>query len=257
MAPAPGADRALLDEAVLLARMAGEFTLSYFRSKALVVETKADGTPVTAADKGAERLLRAELANRHPGDGIYGEEEGETEGQTGRRWIIDPLDGTQAFTHGVPLYVNLLALEDERGMVVGVINMPALAETVSAGRGLGCFCNGVRTRVSDRGALPGSYVCSSGFDYWDEDALLRLKRAGVRMRTWGDGYGYALVATGRIEAMVDPVAALHDLAPMPVILDEAGGRFTDMAGRDGVEGGSGLATNGAIHDPLLAVLAGQ
>jgi histidinol phosphatase-like enzyme (inositol monophosphatase family) len=257
MPAGPPADQALLEEAVGLARMAGEFTLSYFRSSELVVEAKQDGTPVTDADRGAERLLRLELARRHPGDGIYGEEEGESEGDTGRRWIIDPLDGTQAFTHGIPLYVNLLAVEDQHGIVAGVINIPALAETVSAGRGLGCFCNGARTRVSSQTELAGSYVCSSGYDYWDDDALLRVKRAGMRMRTWGDGYGYALVATGRIEAMVDPVAAVYDLAPMPVILEEAGGRFTDLAGHDDVAGGSGLATNGAIHEPLLALLTSE
>jgi histidinol-phosphatase len=256
MATAPPADHALVDEAVTLARMAGEFTLSYFRSGELVIEVKQDGTPVTEADRGAERLLRSELARRHPADGIYGEEEGESEGNTGRRWIIDPLDGTQAFTHGIPLYVNLLAVEDEHGIVAGVINIPALAETVSAGRGLGCFCNGARTHVSGQTELAASYVCSSGYDYWDEGALLRLKRAGMRMRTWGDGYGYALVATGRIEAMVDPAAAAYDLAPMPVIVGEAGGRFTDLAGRNDIAGGSGLATNGAVHEALLAVLAG-
>jgi fructose-1,6-bisphosphatase/inositol monophosphatase family enzyme len=105
--------------------------------------------------------------------------------------------------------------------------------------------------------LSASYVCSSGYDYWDEDALFRLKRSGLRMRTWGDGYGYALVATGRIEAMVDPVAAVYDLAPMPVIVEEAGGRFTDFTGKSDVAGGNGLATNGAIHEVLLAVLSGR
>jgi histidinol phosphatase-like enzyme (inositol monophosphatase family) len=257
MATSPPADQALLDEAVALARMAGDFTLSYFRSSELIVEAKRDGTPVTEADRGAERLLRAELARRHPGDGIYGEEEGETAGHTGQRWIIDPVDGTQAFTRGVPLYVNLLAVEDEYGIAAGVINIPALAETVWAGRGLGCFCNGVRAHVSSQAELSASYVCSSGYDYWDEEPLLRLRRSGLRMRTWGDGYGYALVATGRVEAMVDPVAALYDLAPMPVIVGEAGGRFTDFTGRNDIAGGNGLATNGAIHEALLAVLTGD
>jgi histidinol-phosphatase len=257
MDPPPRTDPALLDEAVGLARMAGDLTLSFFRSPGLTVERKEDGTPVTEADKGAERLLRTELARRHPGDGIYGEEEEEKGSDTGRRWIIDPVDGTKAFTRGVPLYVNLLAVEDEHGMAVGVINMPALSETVYAGRGLGCFCNGERARVSDRTTVAGSYLCASGFDYWDEEVLLRVKRAGLQMRTWGDGYGYALVATGRVEAMADPVAALYDLAPMPVILREAGGRFTDWSGRDGPAGGSGLATNAAVHDALLAVLGGS
>ena len=248
-------DRALLDEAVALARQAGEFTLTHFRT-GLDVGRKSDGSPVTAADRGAERLLRLELERRHPADGVFGEEEAETFGTSGRRWIIDPIDGTKAFTHGVPTFCNLLALEDEDGPAIGVINMPALGETVYAGRGLGCFCNDASAHVSARDTLAGSYLTTSGFDYWDDSALLRVKRSGLQMRTWGDGYGFALVATGRVEAMADPTAALYDLAPMPVILTEAGGRFTDWSGRPGAGLGSGVATNGAIHDALLEILTG-
>ena len=255
--PRPAADpvdRDLLDQAVSLARSAGDLTLEHFRRAGLVVDRKDDGTPVTVADRGAERLLREELARLHPGDGVYGEEEGETAGQTGRRWIIDPIDGTKAFVHGVPTFANLLALEDELGPALGVINLPALGETVYAGRGLGCFCNDLPARVSTRSSLAGSYLCSSGFDYWDEATLLAVKRSGLRMRTWGDGYGYALVATGRVDAMVDPAAALYDLAPMPVILAESGGRFTDWSGASGAGGGNGVASNGHLHPALLEVL---
>jgi histidinol-phosphatase len=247
--------RALLDEAVELARRAGEVTLRYFRHPELVVEAKADGTPVTEADRQAERLVRAELARRHPGDGVLGEEEGEQRSETGRRWILDPLDGTKAFSRGVPLYANLLAVEDEQGLAVGVINLPALGETVYAARGAGCWCNDAPARVSERASLVGSYLASSGYAHWDEDRLLRLKRAGLQLAGWGDGYGYALVATGRIEAMADPQAALYDLAPMPVILAEAGGRFTDWAGDPDPGRGTGLASNGALHGELLALLA--
>src|SRR3954447_7075606 len=146
-------DQALLDEAVALTRAAGELTLDYFRTVDLEIEQKGDGTPVTAADKGAERLLREELDKRHPDDGVFGEEEAEKLGTSGRRWIIDPIDGTKAFTHGVPLYTNLVALEDAEGIAVGVINMPALGETVYAARGLGCFCNGEPAHVNDRTEL--------------------------------------------------------------------------------------------------------
>jgi histidinol-phosphatase len=245
-----------MEEAVALTRQAGELTLTYFRAPGLQVDRKGDGTPVTEADRGAEALLRRELARRHPGDGVYGEEEGEVPSETGRRWIIDPLDGTRAFTRGVPLYVNLLALEDEHGIAIGVINMPALGETVYAGRGLGCFANGNPVRVSSTGDLAGAYLSASGFEHWDEDALFRVKRAGLRLRTWGDGYGYALVATGRVDAMVDPEVALYDVAPMPVIMAEAGGRFSDWSGRADPAGGSAVATNGTLHDAVLALLAG-
>ncbi|MCU1352217.1 MAG: Histidinol-phosphatase [Acidimicrobiales bacterium] len=252
---APPVDPELLEEAVTLARQAGELTLQHFRSATLQVERKGDGTPVTEADKGAERMIRVELARRHPEDGILGEEEAELEGSSGRRWIIDPIDGTKAFTHGVPLYTNLVAVEDEHGIAVGVINVPALGETVYAGRGLGCFCNGAPCRVNDTAEVAGAYLSSSGYSAWADDVLLRAKRARLMLRTWGDGYGYVLVATGRIEAMYDPAAALYDLAPMPVILAEAGGRFTDLAGGPGPGGGSGLASNGRLHDELLALLA--
>jgi histidinol-phosphatase len=256
-APPPAAPVELLNEAVDLARQAGELTLGYFRSAGLVVEEKSDGTPVTQADREAERLLRHELERRHPGDGIVGEEEGDKPSETGRRWIIDPLDGTKAFARGVPLYANLVAVEDEHGLMVGVINVPATGETVYAGRGLGCFLNGTRTGVNGQSSVRDSWLSSSGWAHWDEACLLRLKRAGLQMVGWGDGYGYLLVATGRIEAMADPAAALHDLAPMPVIFDEAGGRFTDWSGSVDPGSGTGLATNGRIHDDLLALLAGD
>ena len=251
----PPVEPELVDEAVALAHLAGELTLRYFRSADLQVDLKGDGTPVTAADQGAERLLRDELAGRYPDDAILGEEEPESSGRSGRRWIIDPIDGTKAFTHGVPLYSNLLALEDEHGIAIGVINLPALGETVYAGRGLGCFSNGAPASVSSRSGLEGAYLTSSGYGSWTDATLLAAKHAGIELRTWGDGYGYALVATGRAEAMLDPAAELYDLAPMPVILAEAGGTFTDVDGQPGPGRGSGLATNGLIHDELLALLS--
>ena len=134
---APPVDEATLDRAVAMARTAGDLTLQWFRSSDLAVDRKDDGTPVTAADRAAERHLRELLAADFPDDGILGEEEAPVDSRSGRRWIIDPIDGTKAFTCGVPLYSTLLALEDEHGIAVGVVHLPALAETVWAGRGLG------------------------------------------------------------------------------------------------------------------------
>lgn len=250
----PPADPNLLDTAVELARMAGAEAMRHFRTDDLVVDRKGDGTPVTIADRSAERLLREELARRHPDDTVLGEEEGVTTGTSGRRWLVDPIDGTKAFTHGVPTWSTLLAVEDEHGLAVGVIDLPALGETVYAGRGLGCFCNGRPARVSDREVVPGSYLTTSGFDYWPVEVLLAVRHSGMQMRTWGDGYGYALVATGRVEVMVDPSAALWDLAAMPVIISEAGGRFSDWSGTVRPDGGNGVATNGRLHDAVLGVL---
>jgi histidinol phosphatase-like enzyme (inositol monophosphatase family) len=250
----PAIDQETLDTAVTLLRAAGQRTLRWFRATDLEVEQKGDGTPVTAADRDAERYLRERLAEAFPRDGVLGEEEPPTEGSSGRRWILDPIDGTKAFTCGVPLYSNLLALEDEHGIAVGVINLPALGETVWAGRGLGCFSDRGPARVSDHATLTGAYVVSSSLTHWPAGTVARLDAAGSVLRTWGDGYGYALVATGRAAAMVDPIVEPYDIGPMPVILAEAGGRFTDVEGHEGIEGGSGLGTNGHVHDALLAAL---
>jgi histidinol phosphatase-like enzyme (inositol monophosphatase family) len=247
-------ERSLLDDVVELVREAGELTLRWFRAQTLEIERKHDGTPVTAADKAAERFLREQIHARWPDDSVLGEEEEDHHGTSGRTWIIDPIDGTKAFTHGVPLYSNLLSVRDEVGDAISVVNLPALGETLYAGRGLGCWDNGERARVSDRTELDGAYLCSCGFDYWPEESLLAVKRAGMVLRTWGDGYGYVLAATGRIEAMVDPEVALWDVAPMPLIFSEAGGRFSSLDGRDGAEHGTGIATNGILHDELLALL---
>jgi histidinol-phosphatase len=249
--------QALLEEAVDLARRAGEITLRWFQRADLEIDSKSDGTPVTAADRAAERFLRDEIAARYPNDAILGEEEGTSTGTSGRRWIVDPIDGTQAFTCGVPLYTNLLAVEDTDGPAIGVVNVPALGETVFAGRGLGCFWNNSPARVSSRSSLAGAYLTTSGFDAWDEDMLLGALRSGAKLRTWGDGYGYVLVATGRAEVMVDPVAAEWDLAAMPIIMAEAGGRFTDLTGANRTDGGSGVATNGLLHDAVLGALVGR
>jgi len=254
-------DTALLDEAVSLVRAAGDLTLRWFQQEELAIESKGDGTPVTDADRAAERYLRNELAARYPDDAVIGEEEPSSAGTSGRTWVIDPIDGTKSFTHGVPLYSNLLALYDDDGCALGAINLPALGETVYAARGLGCFADGRRVNVSDRVSLDGGCVCTSGLGPWTPMQLDAMRVSGTLLRTWGDGYGFALVATGRIEAMVDPRVAVWDLGPMPVILDEAGGRYSDLDGNGDVvldpdRVSSSVASNGAVHDELLHALSG-
>lgn len=251
----PPAERSELEATLAIAREAGRSTLEWFRSSTLEVERKDDGTPVTAADRRAERIVRDRLAGIFDGDGVLGEEEPPVTSRTGRRWIVDPIDGTKAFTCGVPLYATLLALEDEHGIALGVIDIPALGEAVWAGRGLGAWTDTGPARVQPGTALEGAFVTSSAVSGWTGEQLEAIGAAGVHLRTWGDGYGYMLVATGRVAAMVDPAAAPYDVAPMPVILSEAGGRFTDLAGRERIDGGSGLASNGELHDALLALLA--
>lgn len=255
----PTADPTDLAFAIDLAIEAGTSTLEWFQNRALAVEHKGDGSPVTAADLAAEALVRSRLEAHHPDDSVVGEEHADTEGVSGRRWVVDPIDGTKAFTKGVPLYSTLIALIDEHGPAVGVIHLPALGETVAAGRGLGATFNGEPCRVSDHRTIDGAYATTSGFGYWPRDALQRVLDSNVIFRTWGDAYGYALVATGRAEAMIDPLANPWDVAPMAVIIPEAGGRFSNYDGveqADSWQRNSGVATNGAIHDELLALFAG-
>ena len=253
----PPVDPALLDDALAIARAAARTTLRWFAAADLEVERKGDGTPVTAADRAAEAHVRAAVAEGYPDDGVLGEEEAERFGTSGRRWIVDPIDGTKAFARGVPLYTTLLAVEDEHGLAAGVIVVPALDEVVWAGRGRGCWHDGAPARVSATATVEDAYLTTSGYSHWPEDMLLAVRRSGMQMRTWGDGYGYALVATGRVEAMVDPEVSVWDLAPLPVIISEAGGRFSTLDGRDDLWGGSGVATNGRIHQELLSAIAGS
>ena len=251
---APAADPDDLAFAIGIAVEAGTSTLEWFQNSALAVDHKSDGSEVTAADLAAETLVRARLAQRYPDDGVVGEEHEDTDGTSGRRWVVDPIDGTKAFTKGVPLYSTLIALIDEHGPAVGVIHLPGLGETVAAGRGLGATFNGEPCRVSSHATLQGAYATTSAFGYWPPADLQRILDSGVEFRTWGDAYGYALVATGRAEAMIDPLANPWDVAPMAVIIPEAGGRFSNYDGveqDDSWQRNSGVATNGRIHEALL------
>lgn len=248
---APPASATDLQNAVEFASEAGELTLTWFKGSRLELEHKSDGSPVTAADKAAEALLCDRIGAMYPDDSILGEEHGVRDGTSSRRWVIDPIDGTKAFSRGVELYSTLLCLEDEYGPAVGVIGLPALGEMVVAGRGLGCTWNGQPARVSSTSDLSQAIVCTSETGYWDPDLFGRLVKSGVEFRTWGDAYGYALVATGRVDAMVDPKAAYWDVAPVGVILSEAGGTFTGWDGSPGPGHGSGVGSNGVLHEALL------
>ena len=247
----------LLEFAVAIAREAGTSTLRHFRSTDLAVDRKVDDSPVTVADRQAEALLRERIRDAYPDDAIVGEEQDDVAGTSGRTWYLDPIDGTKSFVHGVPLFTNLVACEDRDGPLLGVINAPALGETTWAGRDAGCFHDDTPARVSAVGAIDRAYVMTSGFEWWPPPLRLLADRAPFTMRTWGDGYGYSLVATGRADAMVDPEAAPWDLAPLPLIIGEAGGRLTGLDGTPGVGSGSAVASNGLIHDELLAHFAGR
>jgi histidinol phosphatase-like enzyme (inositol monophosphatase family) len=250
-----------LDVARRIVERAGAHTLEYFRSGSLIVEHKADRSPVTIADRRAEELLREELRSAFPDDGILGEELGELGGTSGRRWIVDPIDGTQSFIRGVPLYGVLLGLEDRGACVVGCAGFPALGQTLYAARGGGAFCNGAVARVSAVTALADATVLSSdaGPRHCGDklEGFMRLLARAGRHRGWGDCYGYALVATGRAEVMVDPLLSPWDCAALVPIIEEAGGVFMDWNGVATIYGGSGMAMPPALRDAVLAAIRGD
>ncbi len=240
--------------AIELARAAGEFTQRFFGRRDLRVDAKADGTPVTDADRGAEALVVEAINQRFPDDAVLGEEHGGQTGTTGRQWVIDPIDGTKAFARGVPLYSNLVSLLIDGVPTVGVINLPAVNQTIWGGVGLGAFVNGDRCSVSSVSKPSDAFVVTSGFGAWPVGATERIGETGMKLRTWGDAYGYYLVATGQVEGMVDPIAELWDLAAPSVIVPEAGGTFTHHDGAQWTcapgELPSAVATNGLLHDTV-------
>jgi histidinol-phosphatase len=257
-----------LDAAVRMAREAGDLTLGYFRRPDLAVEFKADASPVTAADRAAEKLLRERIADEFPDDSILGEEFGATAGSSGYQWVLDPIDGTKSFVHGVPIYTTLVAVLAENEPRLGVIYAPACGEIVYAAKGGGCWYRDARSseaaptpaRVSGVRKLSESLLLTSEIASFatgrKNDALavyLELQRTARLARTWGDGYGYLMVATGRAEVMIDPVMNLWDAAPLQTVIEEAGGQFTDWQGRPTVHSGESIATNGLVAEEVLAI----
>jgi len=255
---APSLD-ALLAFALDAAWQAGRVTLGYYQS-GLAAERKADNSPVTLADRQAEQKLRELITAAWPDHALIGEEYGRQPGRvdSGYTWIIDPIDGTKSFISGVPFYAVLLALVKDDQPQLGVIHFPALNEMVYARRGGGCYWNGRPARVSSVSRLADAVLLASDLDTFArfnrQDAFQRLIDATYFQRTWGDAYGYALVATGRAEIMLDPVMALWDCGPLQVILEEAGGTFTDWRGTPTIFGGEAVATNGALFAPVMDLL---
>ena len=267
---APNDVAARLETAIAAAQLAGRETLRWFGDAGLVVDVKSDASPVTQADRAAEAILRRELLGAFPADAFLGEETGATAGTSGYEWIVDPIDGTKSFIRGVPLYATLVGCRHGGRGVLGVIAIPALDEMVHAARGGGAWhtkaaAAPVAAKVSAKSALRESLVCSSdftSFDRWSggkaagSAARSRIEEACGLVRTWGDGYGYLLVATGRADIMIDPLLNPWDAAAVDVVVTEAGGRFSDWHGRDSIESGDGIATNGLVHDAALGVIRG-
>jgi histidinol-phosphatase len=251
--------------ALELTDVADSITLARFRATDLVVETKPDHTPVTEADTAVERALRERLAAERPGDAILGEEFGSSEiPASGRRWIVDPIDGTANYVRGIPVWATLLALQEHDEMTVGVVSAPALHRRWWASRGAGAFGTDGLTKeprrlgVSGVRALEDAQLCISGLNEWEErgrlEALMSLVRRCWRTRGFGDFWTYMLVAEGVADLGCEAVVSLWDLAAPQVILEEAGGTFTDLGGVRTAAGGDALATNGLVHDQALALV---
>ncbi|MCC6508326.1 MAG: inositol monophosphatase [Pirellulaceae bacterium] len=252
-----------LAAALHLATTAGDSTLEYFQTDRFAVERKGDNSPVTIADKNAERLVRERLAQQFPNDAILGEEFGTQAGSTEFEWIVDPIDGTKSFIGGVPMYSTLLALVHQGKVLAGAIYIPPLREMIFAVQGRGAWWSyagkpAERAQVSTRDLAHGMFVTTQ-FDSFRkrgaETGLAKLEQASFVTRTWGDGYGYLLVATGRAEVMVDPIANPWDLASVQIVIDEAGGRFSSWQGKPTYSDGDGIGSNGVVHAQVLSFLA--
>lgn len=255
--------RPRLDLALTIAQEAGRITLEYFQRDDLEVDRKADDSPVTVADRRAEEHLRGRIAECFPADAILGEEFPDRAGTSGYRWILDPIDGTKAFIHGVPLYGTMVGVECDGQTLAGVVTIPALEECVYAGIGLGAWYVSKGqpprpARVSRRAPLSQGLFLTSEVANFDSvgrrDAYDRLQQASRLSRTWGDCYAYMLVAIGRAEVAVDPIMNPWDAAAVLPIIVEAGGQFTDWTGQRSIYSGQGVATNGLVHDEVLAIL---
>jgi histidinol-phosphatase len=248
--------------AVELAKLGGRLTLKYFQSTGVDVERKGDDSPVTIADKQAEELIRQQLSQRFPADAILGEEFGSAAGTSDYQWIVDPIDGTKSFISGVPIYSTLIGIVHQRECLGGVIYIPALDEIVFAAQGTGSW-HSIRgsdpslCRVSSRRLSQGLFVTTQLDSFARRGAgegYQKLEKASYISRTWGDGYGYLLVATGRAEVMVDPIANPWDLAAVQPVIEEAGGRFTSWSGESTVFGGDGVGSNALVHEEVLTML---
>ncbi len=259
------ASRADLDLALLLADRADEVTAAGFRRDDLRIETKPDLTPVTEADLAAEEVIRAEVAKARPDDAVLGEEHG-TSGSGRRRWIVDPIDGTKSYVRGLPAWATLIALEVDGVQTVGIASAPALGRRWWAGRGLGAFAGvpgsqGAPIRTSAVSDLSDAQLSGSTLCNWEPHGgvgrVLALAMRCWRDRSFGDFWSHVLVAEGACDIGLDPIANLWDLAALQVIVEEAGGRFTDLGGVARPDGGSAVSTNGLLHDQVLGLLTGN
>ncbi len=245
---------------------AGKSTLDFFQQDNFEVIKKQDGSPLTLADQTAEKLLRAEIEKHFPDDGIVGEEFGVKESNSKCRWILDPIDGTKSFITGVPLYGTMVGVEVDGEATIGVCFFPGLDEGIFACTGGGAFAfqgsleQCAEAKVSSKSDLSDCVMVTSNSATFaqrekDDSAVWsRLDEAVYFSRTWGDAYGYMLVATGRVEIMIDPILSIWDTAAVKPIIEEAGGKFTDWSGNVRIDAGEAVGTNSNIHAEVLRLI---
>ncbi len=255
-----------LEFAVEAARDAGTLILEFYQRPDLVVDLKDDRSPVTAADRGAEQLLRERIGKMFPDDGVLGEEFDEKPSANEYRWILDPLDGTKSFVHGVPLFGTLMGLEFRERVMLGVCRFPALDEVVYAAEETGTWWQvgrgePRRTQVTSVAEMSQALFCTTTVTGWDtigrRDAFDRLCEATRMTRGWGDCFGHVLVATGRADLMIDPQLNAWDAAALVPIIQEAGGHYVDWNGETSIYTGNGCSVNAALRDQMLELLQGS
>jgi histidinol-phosphatase len=245
-----------LETAIRAAKAAGEVALRYFRT-ALTVEYKGDASPVTRADRECEQRIVEILRSAFPDYGVLGEEFGEREG-AGARWIVDPIDGTKNFIRGIPYFATLIGLEEEGEVTAGVIYAPVLDDLLYAQRGAGAYDNNGRLQVSDLRSLREGTIVFGGLDAFRARGLWKGVEALVdgtgRQRGFGDYFGHTFIARGQADAMVELDLKPYDVAPLKIIVEEAGGRFTDLKGNATIYGGEAVTSNGILHDEVLELM---
>ncbi|MEX0779341.1 MAG: inositol monophosphatase family protein [Balneolales bacterium] len=250
----------LLEFARTVARRGGDHTLNHFK-KELNIERKADDSPVTIADRETETIMRTMILDKFPDHGILGEEYGTVNPESPVQWILDPIDGTKSFIHGIPLYTTLIGILVNDKPVAGIIYAPALDELCDAGEGLGCRLNGKPCSVRESNNLKEATFLTSELQSVFEGDSISLFNDLVQKtrlhRTWGDAYGHMMVATGRADIMFDPVLEIWDAAPLLPILKEAGGSFFDLQGNERIDTGSGISCSSKLQSELLNIIRGK
>lgn len=244
----------LLEFAVSVAKAAGDHTLKYFK-KSVEIISKNDDSPVTIADREAELVMRKMISERFPEHGIIGEEHGIHQPDAYVQWILDPIDGTVGFIHGIPLYTNLIGITIGGVPVVGVINAPYMNEMVCAAKDSGAYFNHTKTTVRKIDSLKNASLMTSDVQYFNQfgykASFERLLTQVKTHRTYGDAYGHLMVATGRADIMLDPILAIWDAAALLPVISEAGGSFTDLKGNPRIDGGNGFACHADFKEELI------